>query len=70
VQLRKRYDEGVSDRIQKNAPTIKNRFGGIPLVHMSRDMVKEGTGILGVRQQQWLSGFSNEDDVENPVLYK
>ena len=70
VQLRKGYDRTKAEREEKGGPAMKTRFGGIPVVHMSRDLVNEGTGILGQRQQQWLTGFPNESDIENPVLYR
>ena len=70
VQLRKGYDKSKSVRDEKGVPKIKTRFGGVPLVHMTRDPVNEGTGILGSRQQHWISGFPNESSIENPVLYK
>ena len=70
VQLRKGYDKSKSVRDEKGVPKIKTRFGGVPLVHMTRDPVNEGTGILGSRQQHWISGFPNESSIETPVLYK
>ena len=70
VQLRQGYNKAQAAREERNAPQVKTRFGGVPLVHMSRDAETEGTGILKARQQKWLSGFPYESSTEDPVLYK
>lgn len=79
AQLRRAYDtvhslhedvaQGDADRLFLPV-AISSPQGGIPVVRIKRNLLTEGSGILSVRQQNWLATLPFEATVENPTVLK